>query len=63
MLPEAVISSHEQERKLFAAELGRVAEFAGLCENYAEAYRQIQGVLERYDLVHEFREKGADFVG
>jgi superfamily II DNA or RNA helicase len=63
MLPEAVISSYEQERKLFAAELGRVAEFAGLCENYAQAYRQIQGVLERYDLVHEFREKGADFVG
>lgn len=59
MLPEAVIASHKLERKQFAAELGRVAEFAGLCSNYAQTFRQIQEVLERYDLVHEFREKDA----
>ena len=58
LLPESVMATHAQERKLFAAELGRVAEFAGLCKNYGEAFRQLKPVLERYDLMHEFREKG-----
>lgn len=60
LLPEAVIATHEQERKLFAAELGRIAEFAGLCSNYAQAFRQVEDVLDRYDLAHEFREKDAE---
>jgi superfamily II DNA or RNA helicase len=63
LLPEAVIATHEQERKLFAAELGRVAEFAGLCSNYAQAFRQVEEVLERYDLTHEFREKDPEIEG
>ena len=60
LLPEAIIATHEQERRLFAAELGRVAEFAGLCANYAQAYRELQPVLARYDLDHEFREKSIE---
>lgn len=63
LLPEAIIATHEQERKLFAAELGRVAEFAGLCSNYAQAFRQVEEVLERYDLTHEFREKDPEIEG
>lgn len=59
LLPEAVIAMHEQERKLFAAELGRVAEFAGLCWNYAQAFGQVKGVLNRYDLTHAFCKKDA----
>ncbi len=55
-LPEAV-SSTDYERKLFGAELRRIAEFAGLASNYGEAYRKIENLLKRFNLVHEFREK------
>jgi hypothetical protein len=63
LLLEAVIATYEQERKLFAAELGRVAEFAGLCSNYAQAFGHVKDVLERYDLTHEFREKDLEVEG
>jgi superfamily II DNA or RNA helicase len=56
-LPDSAISDFEYEKSLFGAELRRVAEFAGLSQNYAEAYRQVERLLKRYDLVHEFREK------
>jgi superfamily II DNA or RNA helicase len=58
-LPESVVAEVELERRLFGAELKRVAEFAGLCSNYAQAYRQLEPLLRKYGLVHEFRDKGA----
>lgn len=58
-LPDSAVSDCEFERSLFGAELKRVAEFAGLCLNYAQAYREVEGLLRRYDLVHEFRDKDA----
>ena len=58
-LPESVVEEVELERRLFGAELKRVAEFAGLCSNYAQAYRQLEPLLRKYGLVHEFRDKGA----
>jgi superfamily II DNA or RNA helicase len=62
-LPPSAVENVTHERKLFGAELRRVAEFAGLCLNYAEAYRQVEALLKRYNLVHEFREKGAQESG
>ena len=58
-LPDSAFSDFEFERALFGAELQRVAEFAGLCLNYAKAYRDVEALLKRYDMVHEFRDKGA----
>jgi superfamily II DNA or RNA helicase len=57
-LPESAVADYSHERKLFSAELNRISEFAGLCLNYAQAYRQVESLLQRYGLVHEFREKG-----
>ena len=57
-VPQSAVSDFDHERSLFGAEIKRVAEFAGLCLNYAEAYRQVEGLLKKYDMVHEFREKG-----
>ena len=59
ILPQSAVADFDQERSLFKAEIKRVAEFAGLCLNYAEAYKQVEGLLREYDLVHEFRDKGA----
>jgi superfamily II DNA or RNA helicase len=56
-LPDSAIETFAHERKLFGAELGRISEFAGLCSNYADAYRQVESLLKRYSLVHEFRDK------
>jgi superfamily II DNA or RNA helicase len=56
-LPESAVENFAHEQRLFAAELNRVAEFAGLCLNYAEAYKPVESLLKRYNLVHEFREK------
>ena len=58
-VPQSAVADFDHERSLFGAELKRVAEFAGLCLNYAGAYRQVEGLLKRYDLIHEFREKGS----
>lgn len=57
-LPESAISEFDYEKSLFGAELRRVTEFAGLCVNYAQAYRTVESLLTKYDLVHEFRDKG-----
>jgi superfamily II DNA or RNA helicase len=59
-LPESEVENFAHEKKLFSAELNRVAEFAGLCLNYAEAYKQVESLLKRYNLVHEFREKNIE---
>jgi superfamily II DNA or RNA helicase len=59
-LPESAVENFAHEKKLFSAELNRVAEFAGLCLNYAEAYKQVESLLKRYNLVHEFREKNIE---
>jgi superfamily II DNA or RNA helicase len=56
-LPNSAVETFAHERKLFGAELNRVAEFAGLCLNYADAYKQVESLLQRYNLIHEFREK------
>jgi superfamily II DNA or RNA helicase len=58
-LPESAVADFDHERSLFGAEIRRVAEFAGLSLNYAQAYRQVESLLKKYDLIHEFREKGA----
>jgi hypothetical protein len=59
-LPSSAVADFSHERKLFSAELKRISEFAGLCLNYAQAYRQVESLLQRYGLVHQFREKGSE---
>jgi superfamily II DNA or RNA helicase len=52
-LPESV-ATLDHERKLFGAELLRVAEFAGLAKNYASTYRKLEPLLQKYNLVHAY---------
>ena len=52
-LPESV-ATLDHERKLFGAELLRVAEFAGLAKNHASTYRKLEPLLQKYNLVHAY---------
>ena len=53
-LPPGTCSKVEYERKLFAAELGRVAQFARLSKNPDYSYRKIEPLLKKFDLEHHF---------
>lgn len=53
-LPEGICSKVDYERKLFAAELKRVADFAHLSLNSDYSYRKIEALLRKFDLEHHF---------
>lgn len=50
--PPSRFAADEYERQLVKAELKRVAEFAKLATNAADAVRSLMPVLQRYDLAH-----------
>ncbi len=54
VLPEGECSSFDLEKRLFREELKRVSEFARLAVNGADAYRVLEPLLRRYDLLHHF---------
>lgn len=54
ILPEGICSSYELEKKLFREELKRVCEFAKLATNGSQAYRLLEPLLKRFDLIHHF---------
>lgn len=45
---------NDYDRRLFASELKRVAEFARLSRTYAQTYRVLEPYLKRYDLLHHY---------
>lgn len=51
-VPDEVAEGSPYERQLLVGELKRVAEFAKLAMNAGDAYRALEPLLERYDLVH-----------
>jgi len=51
-LPSAAIQQSPFERRLAAAELARVAEFARLARNSVDAVRTLMPLLKEYDLAH-----------
>jgi superfamily II DNA or RNA helicase len=51
-IPDHLAEGNQTERKLIHAELERVAEFARLAINSADAVRILFPLLERYDLAH-----------
>lgn len=51
-IPDHLAEGNPNERKLIHAELERVAEFARLATNSADAVRTLLPLLEQYDLAH-----------
>ena len=51
-IPNHLAEGNENERKLIIAELERVAEFARLATNSADAVRTLLPLLKQYDLAH-----------
>jgi superfamily II DNA or RNA helicase len=52
LLPTSGAASAETERRLVRGELERIAEFAGLSQNIADALQTMRPFLETYDLHH-----------
>ncbi|MBF0355964.1 MAG: DEAD/DEAH box helicase family protein [Alphaproteobacteria bacterium] len=52
-VPKMGDDSYSLERSLVSAELKRVAEFAGLAQNFSQVFEKVKPLLAEYDLLHE----------
>lgn len=52
LLPVGSVRASDLEKRLLVAELGRVAEFAKLANNFTEVAKELEPVTSRYDVAH-----------